>query len=117
MNLNSKILFGIFISALLLTGCISEYNAVLPENDRNILFVTGDIIENTDVIFRISQSFPLSVDAITNIPKESFIDNASLSIIGSNGYKSPPAINQGNGTYLISVGKLEDNAESLKQKK
>jgi len=109
--MNLKTVFGLIISTLLLTGCITEYNAILPENDRKILFVNGSIIASTDVTFHISQSFSLNVDAVTKIPEESFITNANLIIIGSNGYKSPPAIHQGKGAYQISVGELEDDVE------
>ena len=104
-------LLHLILVALLLTGCITEYNAILPENDKKILFVDGSIIENTDVTFCISQSFTLDIDEIHRIPEESFINNANLNIIGSNGYKSPPAINQGKGTYRISIGKLDDDVE------
>jgi len=109
--MNSKRLFAIFFLSLLLTGCISEYNAMLPENDRKILFVDGSIIENTDATFHISQSFSLNVDMVTKIPEESFINNANLVIIGSNGYKSLAAINKGKGVYQISVGELKDDVE------
>ena len=106
--MNSKILSVLFASALLLTGCITEYNAILPPNDTLILVVDGNIIENTDVIFHISESFSLDSP---RIPEESYINNATLNIIGSNGYKSPSATNQGKGTYQIAVGELDDNME------
>jgi len=37
--------------------------------------------------------------------------NATITIIGSDGYKSSPAINQGNGKYSIDVGTLDDNVK------
>ena len=103
-----KILFGLLISALLLTGCITEFYALLPENDTKVLFVDGSIIENTEVTFHITQSFSIDVNVP---PKESFINDAILTIIGSNGYKSSPAINQGEGTYRIATGTLEAGVE------
>jgi len=110
--MNSNRFFSyLIILSLLLTGCITEYNAILPENDRIILFVDGSIIENTDATFHISQSFSLNVDTVTKIPEESFINNANLVIIGSNGYKSLAAINKGKGVYQISVGELKDDVE------
>ena len=107
MNLK-VLLFGLFILLLPVTGCVTEYNAMLPENDTKILFVSGNIIENTDVTFHISQSFSLDID---KVPEESYVDNATLTIIGSDGYKSPPAINRGKGTYQITTGNLEDDVE------
>ena len=105
--MNSKVLSGVFfILTLSVTGCITEYNTMLSPNDTKILFVDGSIIENTDVTFSICQSFPLNVDVV---PEESFINNAVVNIIGSNGYKSSSATNQGRGTYLISVGELDDD--------
>jgi len=97
-----------FILALLVNSCVSEFNAKLPANDVQILIVDGSIIENTDVMFYLSKSFPL--DSL-NIPEENLNINANLSIIGSDGYKSQPAINLGRGSYSISVGELDDNVE------
>jgi len=106
--MKAKMVFGLFILVLSVAGCITEYNPVLPEYKRNVLFVDGNIIANSDVIFHISQSFPLHVV----IPQgEHFVDNATVSIIGSNGYKSLPAKNQGKGTYMMSVGELDDDIE------
>ncbi|MDR3219157.1 MAG: DUF4249 domain-containing protein [Dysgonamonadaceae bacterium] len=106
--MNAKIVSSLLILTLLATACVSEYNPVLPSDDKKILFVDGSIIENTDVLFRISQSFSLNEDTV---PEESFVNNASLTIIGSNGYKSPAAINEGKGTYRIPTGALDDDVE------
>jgi hypothetical protein len=106
--MNIKALFFLFMPALLANGCVSEYTADLPSNDMQILVVDGSIIENVDATFHISKSFSLNS---YNIPNDCFIDNANLAIIGSNGYKSSPAINQGKGAYRISVGKLDDDVE------
>ena len=106
--MNSKVLFCIFILALLVNGCVSEFNAKLPSNDVQILIVDGSIIENTDATFYLSKSFPLDSRSVS---EENLNINAGLSIIGSNGYKSQPAINLGKGVYRISVGELDDNVE------
>ena len=94
--------------SFLTIGCVSEYYADIPPNDTQILFVDGYIVENSDVIFYLSKSFPLH---LTTIPNESLNILANLTIIGRNGYKSEPAINLGRGAYKFSVGKLEDNVE------
>jgi len=106
--MNSKVLFGLFILTLLTTGCVTEFRANLSADSTKILIISGNIIENTDVTFYINESFPLD---LPKIPDESFIDDANLTIIGSNGYVSSTAINVGKGTYRIPVGNLEDDVE------
>ena len=106
--MNLKVLFYFIVLTVLANGCISEFNANLPSNDLQILVVDGCIIENTDVTFFISKSFSLNLD---NIPDRNFINQANLTVIGSNGYKSQPAISQGKGAYQISVGKLDDDVQ------
>ena len=105
-----KVLSGLFTLGLLTTiGCISEFNAVLPSSDVQMLFVDGTIMENSDMTFYLSKSFSINE---VSIPQESLNINANISIIGSNGYQSPPAINLGRGTYRIpSIGVLDDNVE------
>jgi len=105
--MNTKTLFGLFIFILLISSCITDYRVALS-NDKKILFVDGSIIADTIVTFHITQSFPLSVDTVSD---NDFVNDAILNIIGSNGYKSAPAINQGKGTYQVSVGKLDDDVE------
>jgi len=106
--MNSKVLFCLLNLALLTNSCISEFNAKLPLNDKQILFVDGNIMENSEVIFNLSKSF--SMDSLT-IPQESVNINAILTMIGGNGYESAPAINLGRGKYLLYVGELDDNVE------
>ena len=106
--MNTKVISGLFILTLLATGCITEYNAMLSPNDTKVLFVNGNIIENTDVIFYLSEGFSLNTP---DILRESDISDAVLILIGSNGYKSPPAIYQEKGNYRLSVGELEEDVE------
>jgi hypothetical protein len=96
------------ICLFLFFACITEYNAALPSNAKQILFVEGSIVANTDATFHLTQSFSLNENTV---PYGSFVNNANLSIIGNNGYKSSPAINQGKGTYQIAVGELDDDVE------
>jgi len=118
----SKIISGIFILALLLTCCVSEYDTALPENNQKILFVDGSIIANTNVTFHISRGFSLHVESISKIPKESLNIDAKLTIIGSNGFQSPPAVKQlvkkrkgkeewTEWEYRIAVGELSDDVK------
>jgi len=73
-----------------------------------MLFVDGSIIENTDAIFHITQSFTLNIDTI---PDEAFVNDAVLQIIDSNGNRSEPARSLGRGRYQISIGELDSNVQ------
>jgi len=73
-----------------------------------MLFVDGSIIENTDVIFHITQSFALNIDTI---PDEAFVNDAILQIIDSNGNRSEPAVSLGRGKYQIRIGELNTNMQ------
>ena len=107
--MNTKVSFGLLlISVLLIMGCVSEFNAELPSNDMQVLIVDGQIIENTDVRFYLSKSFPLN---FISLPEENRIVDAKLTLIGSNGYQSAPATSLGAGSYLLPVGQLDDNVE------
>ena len=106
--MKTKIFSGLFILALLTIGCVSEFNANLPSNEKQILIVEGNIIENSNATFYISKSYPMDSPSV---PPEIFNIKAKITIIGSNGYKSSPATDQGNGKYSINVGKLDDNVK------
>ena len=103
--MKTKIFFSVFLLIIVLNSCVSEFNAELPSKDIQILIVDGSIIENTDVTFYLSKSFPLN--SIYR-PEESLNIYATLNIIGSNGYISPEAIPLGRGAYRFSIGELED---------
>ena len=113
-----KVLFSIFILTVAVAACVSEFDAQLPSDDVQVLIVDGTIVENSDVTFNLSKSFPLDFTPDTTkgklpyiIPDEYFVSNAKLIIIGSNGYQSAPAQNLGRGEYQISVGELDNNLE------
>ena len=95
-----------FISLLMLLelGCVSDFNAVLPSSMENILVVEGDIMENTDATFYLSEGFSLSGP---EVPVKNM--DANVTIVGSNGYQSEPATNLGKGAFRIAVGELDDN--------
>ncbi|MDR0231118.1 MAG: DUF4249 domain-containing protein [Dysgonamonadaceae bacterium] len=106
--MNSKILSCLVVLSLLITGCISEFNANLPSDGNQILIVEGNIIGNSDAIFYLSKNFPLNSGAA---PAESFDVEAKLTVIGSNGYKSPPAKSLKKGEYQIAIGELYDDVK------
>ena len=104
--MNSKVFFCLFILALSAIGCVSEFKADLPYNDEQILIVDGNIMENTEAVFYLSKSFPL--DSFFN-PQQAFNIDARITIIGSDGYRSLPAIYRGGGKYSIFTEELNDN--------
>jgi len=103
--MKSKILLALFIFTLSLSGCITEYHAILSKSTK-ILFVDGSIIENTEAVFYITQSFALNV---VGVPDEAFVNDAVLQIIDSDGNKSEPATSLGRGRYQIRIGELDSD--------
>ena len=55
-----KIAHFIVIGACLLTGCVEEYEADLPESETNLLVVNGTIRSNEKSEFYITRSIPLN---------------------------------------------------------
>jgi len=106
--MNSKILFGTVILTILATACVTEFKAGLPSNSEQLLIVDGTIVEDTTVTFYLSKSF--SINSST-VPPETFDIDATVTIIGNNGYESDPATSLGKGAYSIKVGDLDDNVE------
>lgn len=109
--MKSKIIFvvaSVFITVMLLlpSGCITEFTAELPIKEDDILVVSGDIIENTEVEFVLSKSFSINS---ANPPGESQNVVATVSIIGSDGFQSQHATDMGKGVYRIAVGELKDD--------
>ena len=76
--------YKIYLLLFCLTGCVSEYNAQLPSSDEELLVVTGDIIANTEAIFSLSKSIPLSED----MPEDYRNIYARIAVVGSDGYRS-----------------------------
>jgi len=106
--MKTKIFFYLFVLASLVIACVSEYKANLPYSNDQVLIVDGNIMEDTTVIFYLSKSFSMDTAVI---PQESFDVNAVVTIIGGNGYESPPATYLGEGAYSMDIGKLDDNVK------
>ena len=106
--MRSSVFWSIFILALFATGCITEYNAVLPSSDQQILIVDGCIMSDTTVIFQFSKNYPLNS---SYTQPNTFNIDATVTIIGNNGYESAPATSLGNGAYSINAGTLDDNVK------
>ncbi|MDD4819480.1 MAG: DUF4249 family protein [Flavobacteriales bacterium] len=96
------------ITVILFAACISEFKATLPSSESNILVVSGDIIENTQVDFTLSKTFDLD----SPVPPASSYDiTATVTLVGSDGSKSAPAKSMGKGVYRMNIGTLSDNVE------
>jgi hypothetical protein len=94
------------ILSLIIIGCVSEFDAKLPLNDMQILIVDGSITEG-EVTFHLSKSFPLDSSDVSNLDME-----AKLTIIGSNGYQSPPAIKTERMVTKVINGKKKERKEA-----
>ena len=55
-----KIAHFIVICACMLTGCVEEYEADLPESETNLLVVNGTIRSNEKSEFYLTKSVPLN---------------------------------------------------------
>jgi len=106
--MRARVFWSVFILALLASGCVTEFKANLPSGDQQILIVDGSIMGDSTVIFQLSKSY--SVDS-TLAPPDVFNIDATITIIGNNGYESTPATPLGNGAYSINTGTLDDNVE------
>ena len=95
----------IYLLLLCLTGCVSEFNAQLPTSDEELVVVTGEIIANTEVVFSLSKSVPLSEE----FPENYRDIEAKIIVTGSDGYQSNPGKALGEGKYQISIGELQNN--------
>jgi len=106
--MNSKVFGWLFLIAILTPGCVTEFKANLPSNAEQILIVAGTIIEDSTVTFALSRSFSMDT---TNIPSNIFDIQATVTLIGSNGYESAPADYLGMGKYSMNIGKLDDDVK------
>ena len=70
-----------------------------------MLVVTGDIIANTEAIFSLSKSIPLSED----MPEDYRNIYARIAVVGSDGYRSDFGTALGDGKYQVSIGELQDD--------
>lgn len=96
-----------FIGLLaVLAACVSEFDANLDITDQELLIVEGNIAPNTEISFFFSKSFSLN----ENEPPEGY-DNVwvTLVVVGDNGYRSEPAVYQGNGKHTLQMGPLDSN--------
>ena len=106
--MNLRVFTGLFILIFIAIGCVTEFKANLPSGDQQILVVEGSIIEDTTVTFQLSTSYPMDS---SYAPPGVFNVDAKITLIGSNGYESAPAISLGKGKYSMAIGALDDDVE------
>lgn len=106
MTIVATTVLTVVVLLLLPNGCISEFNAELPIKEDDILVVSGDIVENTEVDFVLSKSFSINS---SKPPEESQNVVATVTLVGSDGYQSSSATAMGKGVYHLSIGELKDN--------
>ncbi|NDW11284.1 DUF4249 domain-containing protein [Bacteroides sp. 214] len=91
---------------LMISSCISEFNASLPESDENILVVEGNIHSDSIISFYFSKSFSLEEDYLPGGYNDVEV---KLHVVGDNGYRSEQATYVGNGEHLIYIPPLEES--------
>jgi hypothetical protein len=108
-----KIAHFIVICACMLTGCVEEYEADLPEGETNLLVVNGTIRSNEKSEFYITRSVPLnkepnSYDEYDSYYWEPIIYHARVTICGTDGSEYECPI-QDNGYYTCNTPALDPN--------
>lgn len=87
----------------LLTGCVSEFSAKLPDTDSGILVFEGNIAGNSELNFYLSKTIPLG----SELPEDYNGVQANIVVVGDNGYRSEPAQYLGTGHHRLQMGVLE----------
>lgn len=95
----------ICLTLLTLQSCIEEYNAVLPDDDTNLLVVEGTMISGETCKFYLSKSQSLNSEEYYNSDIK-----AKLTIIGSDGLRlDVPQLS--NSAYSVAVPELNPEVE------
>lgn len=90
------------------TSCISDFNADLPYTDEDILVVECDIVANSEVDIILSKTFGLSAEELPNGYNEV---QATVTLRGSDGFKSSAASYMGKGVHRLTVGALDSEVD------
>lgn len=94
------------LPVIVVNSCISEFDARLPADENDVLVVTGDIIENSEIDIVLSKTFSLEKPAP---PAESQNITATVTVVGSDGSTTAAGIQVDKGTYRLSVGELDSD--------
>lgn len=87
---------------LMISSCVEEFNAQLPEGDSNLLVVDGNIISDSTCVFTLTRSFSLNEE---KIPEDYNQINADVCVKGSDG-SVYTGTSMGNGKYSVKIGTL-----------
>ena len=109
----ASLYYTLFSLALLMSSCIDEYNADLPQTDQNRLVVEGHIRSDMTCTFYLSRTRGLSEESWI-LGSSVAVSGASLSVLGEDGTvfpgtSIPPSIGiyTPSGTYQVQVGTLK----------
>lgn len=94
------------IAGVVLSGCIEEYEAVLPEDESDILVVEGAICSSKMNTFYLTRSLPVNADY-----QSSVVTNAKVSVRGSDGSEYEALESGVQGGYICMVGELSPDVE------
>ena len=97
-------IYILFAMLLILTACVDEFHADLPDQEANLLVVDGTIIADSLCSFYLSHT--LSVNDLDEYVGE---NGAIVSVEGSDG-SNWKATCTGDGEYQVQVGKLSNQA-------
>lgn len=77
ISLFIKSIFSVLVGPLLLTGCVEEYEAELPESETHLLVVNGTINSNQYCTFQLSWSKSLKYENEDENEKDDYYNSAS----------------------------------------
>ena len=77
ISLFIKSIFSVLVGTLLLTGCVEEYEAELPESETHLLVVNGTINSNQYCTFQLSWSKSLKYENEDENEKDGYYNSAS----------------------------------------
>lgn len=94
------------ILGIILSGCIEEYDADIPEDESDILVVEGAIRSSKLNTFYLSRTQPVKSDYKTRL-----VTNAKVSVRGSDGSEYNAQEDVVWGSYSCQVGELSPDVE------
>jgi len=118
LNANhAGISFLLLCCIIVLTQCISEFNAQLPEVLTNVPVLQGNIISDTTCVFTLTRTYPLH--EAENIENDAIaLSKAVIRITDGNGGMSEPATpvstsgkDYASASFQIRTGRLDPNLQ------
>lgn len=116
MNNKKYLTLCLIISACMLSGCIEEFEADIPDDDTNLLVVEGTISSGKLNTFILSRTLPINssrwsdINLGGNTSQTGNVDQAIVTVKGSDGSEYVTK-NLYNGSYICMIDTLYPDVE------